>query len=328
MAVVVITPAVFYRVAGPYVRMLEEAGFTVRYPERPNPASDAEMVEALRGAVAVIAGGGDPLGETVISQVPELRVIARAGVGYDRVNVPAATARRIAVTITPTANHECVAEHTFALMLALARSVVPHHHDVLAGDWSRQLMLPLRGRTLGLIGLGRIGRSVAIRGRAFRMRVLACERYPDEAFVRTHGIELADLPTVLAAADYLSLHVPLSDETRGLINRETLGQMKRRSFLVNTARGGLVVEEDVVAALQSGHLGGAGLDVFEQEPTPLSNPLLTFKNVVASPHVGGGDTQSNEDMAIESAQNIIALSRGNWPVAAVVNGELRAGWSW
>lgn len=327
MPKVLIAPACFYKVPGPYVKLLQEAGFEVVYPPHPDPIAEADTLACLQGVSAIIAGG-EYFNDRVLSQLPDLRVIARAGVGYDRVDVPAATKHQVAVTITPTANHECVAEHTMGLLLALTRNVVRHHEDVLRGDWSRQPMVPLRGRTLGLVGLGRIGRSVAVRAQAFRLRVIAHDQYADPEFVQRLGIELVDLPTLFAQSDYVSLHAPLNDTTRGLINSQTLGQMKRGSYLVNTARGGLVVEQDLLSALQSGQLAGAGLDVFEQEPTPIDNPLLKLPNIVTSPHLAGGDFQSNEDMGTESARNIIALAQGGWPVGAVVNESIRESFKW
>lgn len=327
MPKVLIAPACFYKVPGPYVKLLQDAGFEVVYPPKPDPIPEAETLACMQGVSAIIAGG-EFFHDRVLSQLPDLRVIARAGVGYDRVNIPDATKHQVAVTITPTANHECVAEHTMGLLLALTRNVVRHHQDVLDGDWSRRPMVPLRGRTLGLIGLGRIGRSVAVRAQAFRLRVIAHDQFADPEFVQRLGIELVDLPTLFAQSDYVSLHAPLNDTTRGLINRDTLAQMKRGSFLVNTARGGLVVEKDLLEAMQSGHIAGAGLDVFEQEPTPVTNPLLKLPNLIASPHLAGGDYQSNEDMGTESARNIIALYQGTWPTGAVVNDSLRATFRW
>lgn len=327
MPKVLIAPACFYRVPGPYVKLLQDAGFEVVYPPTPDPKSEGETIACMQGVSAIIAGG-EYFNDQVLSQLPDLRVIARAGVGYDRVNIPDATKHHVAVTITPTANHECVAEHAMGLLLALTRNVVRHHQDVLDGDWSRRPMVPLRGRTLGLVGLGRIGRSVAVRAQAFRLRVIAHDQYADPEFVQRLGIELVDLPALFSQSDYVSLHAPLNETTRGLINRATLAQMKRGSFLVNTARGGLVVEKDLLEAMQSGHIAGAGLDVFEQEPTPVTNPLLKLPNLVASPHLAGGDYQSNEDMGTESARNIIALYQGNWPTGAVVNDSLRTTFRW
>jgi phosphoglycerate dehydrogenase-like enzyme len=198
---------------------------------------------------------------------------------------------------------------------------------VRAGRWPREPLTPARGKTLGIIGLGRIGQSVAVRAAAFGMHVVAHEKFPNREFVARHGIELVDLDTLLARSDFVTLHVPLSSETRGLINRATLARMKRGSILVNTARGGLVVESDLLDALKSGHLAGAGLDVFEIEPA-VSNPLFDLDTVVVSPHVAGVDTQSLAEMADLAAQNIIDLSRGLWPDACIVNRDVQLGWKW
>lgn len=327
MPKVLIAPRCFFHVPGPYVKLLQDAGFEVVYPPQPDPIPEADTLSCMQGVSAIIAGG-EFFHDRVLQQLPDLRVIARAGVGYDRVNIPDCTKHQVAVTITPTANHECVAEHTLALLLALSRQIVPHHNDTLAGDWSRRPMVPLRGKTIGLVGLGRIGRSVAVRAQAFRLRVIAHDQYADPEFVKKLGIELVDMPTLLAQSDYISLHAPLNETTRGLINEKSISQMKRGSYLVNTARGGLVVEKDLLAALQSGHIAGAGLDVFEEEPTPVTNPLLKLSNVVTSPHLAGGDYQSNEDMGTESARNIVALFQGDWPTGAVVNDSLRSTFKW
>lgn len=327
MPKVLIAPAVFFKIPGPYVTKLRDAGFEVVYPPLPDIKTEQELLQQMQGVSAIIAGG-EYFTDRVISQLPDLRVIARAGVGYDRVDVAAATKCGVAVTITPTANHECVAEHTIGLLLALTRNVVRHHQDVLDGDWSRRPMVPLRGRTLGLVGLGRIGRSVAVRAQAFRLKVIAHDSYADPELARKMGIELVDLPALFKTSDYVSLHAPLNESTRWLINESTLGMMKPGSFLVNTARGGLVNEMALLKALQTNHLAGAALDVFEQEPTPTANPLLGLPNVVLSPHLAGGDFQSNEDMGTESAMNIIALSRAQWPQGCVVNDDLKATFRW
>ena len=331
MPTVLITPESMLRVQAPYVTILREGGFEIRYPKNPLLArglvSDAETIEELRGMEAVIVGG-ENFSPSVIAALPGLRVIARAGVGYDRVNVAAATQHKIALTITPTANHEAVAEHVFALMLASAKHVVRDDKNLRAGHWSRQLTQPIRGKTLGLLGLGRIGRSTALRGIAMGMKVIACETYPNQEFVAANKIELVDLDTLLARSDYLSLHCPLNSEPRGLVNQAFLAKMKPGSTFVNSARGGLVVERDLVAALKSGHLRAAALDVFEEEPPPASNPLFALDNVVVTPHLAGTDARSLENMGIECAENIVALHQGRWPAGAVVNEELRETWKW
>ncbi len=160
------------------------------------------------------------------------------------------------------------------------------------------------------------------------MTVIATETYPDLAFVRQHGIELVDFDTLLARSDYLSLHCPHNAQTDRMFNREVFAKMKRGSVLINTARGRLVVEADLIAALQQGHLAGAGLDVFEKEPAGTDNPLFALKNVVVSPHIAGADKLSQENMAIEAAECIVKLHRGEWPSGAVVNDELRDAWRW
>jgi phosphoglycerate dehydrogenase-like enzyme len=268
-----------------------------------------------------------PYTARVLDAHPALRVIARVGVGYDAVDVPAATARGVAVTIAPGTNQDAVAEHTFSLMLGLAKSLVPGHLGTRSGGWPRGVTLPLRGRTLGLAGLGRIGKAVALRGKAFGMRLLAYDPVPDTAFAAAHGVALVPLERLLAESDYLSLHLPLTAESRHLINKDTLARMKPGAFLINTARGGLVREADLLEALQLGRLAGVGLDVFEQEPPGLQ-PLFELPNVLLSPHAAGSDTQSLADMAQSAAEAVVALSRGQWPAEKIVNPEVRERFRW
>ena len=259
---------------------------------------------------------------------PRLRVIARAGVGYDLIDVAAATARRVALTITPGTNHDSVAEQTMALLLALARRIVPNDRLIHGGAWDRALVLPVRGTTLGLIGMGRIGRAVALRALAFRMRVVAFDTVIHAEFDERHGIDRLSLDSLLETSDWVSLHLPLTEATRGLVNRNFLERMRPGSFLINTSRGGLIVEADLCAALRSGQIAGVGLDVLNHEPPEPGNPLLGLPNVVLSPHIAGTDTQSMSDMAELAAQTIVDLYRNDWPENCVVNDELRTGWRW
>jgi D-3-phosphoglycerate dehydrogenase / 2-oxoglutarate reductase len=249
-------------------------------------------------------------------------------VGYDRVDVPAATARNVVVTITPTSNHEAVAELTLALLFAVTKSVVRNDRAVRAGQWPRQLLLPVRGQKLGILGLGRIGQSVARRAAALGMRVLATESQPDRAFIDQHGVALMAFDDLLAESDVVSVHCPLNEATRGLFNRRTLQRMKSGSIFLNTARGGLVHEPDLVEALTHGPLYGAGLDVFAVEPPAEENPLLALDNVVVSPHLAGADERSMVAMGVEAADCIIRLYRGQWPTGAVVNDQLQDRWRW
>ena len=312
-------------------RMLRDKGFRIRMAGddrfSSGLASEGEAIELLRGASAVIAQG-ERYPAAVLESLPDLRVIARFGVGFDRVDIPAATANDLVVVITPNSNHEAVAEHALGLMLAVARSIASLDRRMRAGEWPNRQLLPLRGSSLGIVGLGRIGRSLAVRAKAMKMKIRATEPEPDEAFVGEHGVELVDLDTLLRSSDYVSLHCPLSDETRGMIDGGKLKLMKPGAALINTARGGLVVEADLVDALESRRIGGAGLDVFEQEPTDPENPLFGLDTVVVSPHCAGSDELSWEQMGMEAARLIIELSNGGWPDGAVVNDELREKWQW
>jgi D-3-phosphoglycerate dehydrogenase / 2-oxoglutarate reductase len=331
MRVAIITPEEMIRNPGPEVQILREAGFEVRYPADPTftrgLGTEEETIRVLGGASAVVAGG-EWFTPKVLSTLRQLRVIARAGVGFDRVDVAAATANGVVLTITPTANHAAVAEHTIALLLAVTRSIVRNDRELRSGQWMRWTLRPVRGKTMGLVGLGRIGRSTATRCIGMGMKVLAAELYPDREFVKANGIELVDFETLLVRSDFVSLHCPLSDATRGLMNAAAFSRMKPGSIFVNTARGGLVVESALIDALNSGHLGGAGLDVFEKEPPESNNPLFKMDNVVVTTHLAGGDTQSLADMGAEAAGCVAKLYRGVWPEGCVINTSVKEGWRW
>jgi phosphoglycerate dehydrogenase-like enzyme len=331
MPTALITPENLLHEDGPYVANLKDAGFEVAFPREKTftrgLCGEQETIEQLSICDALIAGG-EHLTESVLAALPRLRVIARSGVGYDRVDVAAATARKIAVTITPTANHESVAEHAMMLLLGVAKSIVVNDQHSRAGRWPMPTTQPVRGRTCGIFGLGRIGRSFAVRAKAMGMRVIATEMYPDEDFVAQHGIELVDFDALLSSSDYLSIHCPVTEETTRLFKKDVFAKMKPGSVFINTARGALVVEADLYDALQSGHLLGAGTDVYEQEPPSADNPLFQLDNIICTPHCASADWRSQEDMGIEAADCIIKLHRGLWPKGAVVNPVLESDWSW
>jgi phosphoglycerate dehydrogenase-like enzyme len=327
MTKVLITPQTLANIGGAFVDLMRGAGLELVYPMRAAQLTEEELMQLLDGARACLAGS-EPYTRRVIAAHPQLRVIARAGVGYDAVDLAAATEHGVAVTIAPGTNQDSVAEHTFALILALAKGLVPQHASVKTGGWPRQANLPLRGRSLGIAGLGRIGKAVALRGAVFGMKLLAYEPFPDHTFVSQTGITLVPFERLLAESDYLTLHLPLTPESKYLMNRRTLALMKPSAFLINTARGGLVCEADLFDALKNQRLAGAGLDVFEQEPTAANNPLFTLDQVVLTPHAAGVDLQSRDDMALSAAQAIVALRRGEWPAAQVVNPEVRAKFRW
>lgn len=312
---------------GPFRDLLLAAGMTPVDPPVDGPMTEALYREYLPDVEAVLAGG-EPLGGALIREARKLRVIARTGVGYDAVDLEAAAAQKIAVAITPGTNQGSVAEQTFALMLALSRNVVGNDQTIRGGGWDRSLVMPLRGLTLGLVGLGRIGRAVASRARAFDMRVIGCDPLPADPAEAALGVERVPFEDLIAQADIVSLHLPLVEATRNLINRDTLSLMKPGALLINTARGGLVAEADLAAALASGRLAGAGLDVLNHEPPEPGNPLIRLPNVVVSPHIGGIDKRGMEDMATMSAQCVVDLYQGRWPEPCIVNPEIRPGWTW
>lgn len=324
---VLIAPYPLRHQPGAFRDQLIAAGFTPIDPDGDGTLNEEVLAKHLPSVDAMLAGG-EAISAKLIALAPSLRVIARTGVGYDAVDTTAATARKIAVTITPGTNERSVAEHTFALLLALARSVPANDRLIRTGGWDRTLVRPIRGATLGILGLGRIGRAVATRARAFEMRVLAFDPLPAGDFESRHGIERGSIEDVLTQSDVLSLHLPLTAATRHLIRRETLARMKPGALLINTARGGLVHEADLVESLESGRLGGAGLDVLESEPPPPDHPLLKQPNVVFSSHLGGIDTRAMANMAEMAARCVVELHQGRWPAECIVNPEIGPGWKW
>jgi D-3-phosphoglycerate dehydrogenase len=323
---VLIAPMTLAHVQGPHLDLLAEAGFEPVYPPEARQLQESELSACLQGIRAVLAGS-EPYTPRVFAENPQLRIVARSGVGYDAVHLPSATAQGAVVTYSPNTNQEAVAEHTLAMILALAKNLIPHYLGVKGGSWPRAANLPLRGQTLGIAGLGRIGKAVALRAGAFAMNLLAYDPFADETFAQAQGITLVSFEQLLKESDYLTLHLPLNDQSRHLINRNTLARMKPTAFLVNTARGGLVHEGDLLDALRAGQLAGAALDVFEQEPPGLS-PLFELPKVLATPHTAGQDLRSRADMALAAARAIVDLSQGRWPEEKVVNPEVRASFRW
>ncbi len=329
MPKVLVTAREVAQVTDRFHDVLEAVGLTPVYPStgRPGQLTEEELLTALNGIEATVAGS-EPYTARVLSAHPQLKVISRVGVGYDAVDVAAATARGVVVTIAPGTNHDSVAEHTFALMLAFTRYIPMRHQTIATGGWPRSMGMPLRGKTLGLAGLGRIGKAVATRALAFEMRVLTYDPVPDTEFCKEHGIALVSFEKLLAESDFLSLHLPSTPQTRHLINRDTLSRMKPTAVLVNTSRGGLVCEADLVPALKEKRIGGAVLDVFEQEPLPPDHPIRTLDNVVLTPHNAGVDILSLGDMARSAAEAVASLHRGEWPAEKIVNPEAKRLFKW
>lgn len=324
---VLVTPAVLYQAPGTYRDVLQAAGLEVVYPQAGLSLLDPRNLMAqLEGIDAVLASVEryDP----AVIKSSRLRVIARVGVGYDAVDVPAATEHGALVTITPGTNEHSVAELTIALMTGVFRGLPHRYLEVRSGKWTKRALPRLSGKTMGLVGLGRIGRAVVPRAQGLGLKVIAHDPLADPEFAEQFGVRLCSFAELISQADIVSLHMPATVQTTDLINRQSLAQMKRGAVLINTSRGALVDEDALCEALKSGHLLGAGLDVFKIEPLPLDSPLLKLDNALLSPHMGGLDEESLEAMTALAARCVAELYQGRWPEGCVVNEALRPGWKW
>lgn len=313
---------------GPHYQILEQAGFQVERIDRDLDLwNEDTLIDVVRGAAAVLAGS-EPYTSRVLSSLPKLRVIARTGVGFDAIDVPTCDEHHVAITTTPGVNHHSVAEHTIALLMGVARGFPDLDMRVREGQWERITYPRVMGSTLGIVGLGRIGQAVVPRAVGLGMKVLACEPYADPDFVEQWDIQLVELDDLLRRSDYVSLHIPLIEETAHLMNAARFAKMKPGSVFINTGRGGLVDEAALNDALTSGHIRGAGLDVFETEPLPLDSPLLNHRHVLLAGHVAGLDIESRRDALTMAATAIVGLKDGPWPKECVQNLEGVTDWSW
>ena len=314
---------------GPHFDLLANAGFDVEAVDRSVDLFDEDtLISQMQGASAVSAGS-EPYTARVIETLPDLRVISRSGVGFDAIDLAACDEKGVVVTVTPGVNHHAVAEHTIALLMGVARGFPERHDRVKDGRWFREPYPRVMGSTIGILGLGRIGRAVATRAVGLGMNVLAFEPFPQQEFVETWRVELVDdLNELIPRCDYLSLHLPNMAETHHVINAERLALMKPGSVLINTARGPLVDEAALIEALQNGPMRAAGLDVFEVEPLPTDSPLLSLQNVLLSGHVAGLDNESHEGTFEMVADTIIKLHSGEWPADRIVNMKGVGDWAW
>jgi phosphoglycerate dehydrogenase-like enzyme len=296
----------------PYLNRLREAGFEVVQSGLDRLPNEEELIKLLPGVFATIAGG-EPYTERVFASSPELKIVARFGVGYDQVDVAAATRHGVPVAMAFGTNHESVADGAFMLLAATACNLPVQHKMVKEGGWGSNFHPGIWKKTLGIIGMGRIGRALARRcSRGFDMRVLAYDPMPDPAYAKANGIELVDLETLLRTADYVSLHIPHTKENENFMNAERLALMKPSAFLVNTARGVLVDEPALYDALKNKRIAGAGVDVYRKEP-PVGSPILGLDNVVLLPHSSGMDDTGEAAMANKCIDSILAFARGEHP---------------
>jgi phosphoglycerate dehydrogenase-like enzyme len=285
------------------LQRLEAAGFVVEQIPEARHLTEDELVARIPGFVAII-GAGEPYTERVFAAAADLKLLSRYGVGCDNVDIAAATRRRVAVTRTSETNSDAVADHALSLMCAVRRQLLRNDRAVRAGRWLPECVPGLWRATVGIVGLGRIGRRVAKRCLGFDMRVIAAMRRPDREFSKGHGVDLVSLDELFCQADIVTLHAPSSPENTHLVNRRRLAMMKPTAILINTARGDLVDEIALCEALKAGTIAGAGLDVFATEP-PVDSPLLGLGNVVLTPHCAEFDRTSAEATMTRAIDNVL-----------------------
>ncbi len=305
-------------------RLLNAPGVTLDHPGKP---SNESLAERLRDADGLIVRG-TVVDEALLVHAKKLKVVCRHGVGYDLVDVPALTRRGIAAMITPEANAASVAEHALMLMLGLSRRVVPISSAVKRGEWrvrGQSNTIELGGRSVLVVGFGRIGTRVARLCAAFGMKVMVHDPYIPAGTIRGAGYEaIKERDAGLARADFVTVHIPANDQTRGLVNAGFLARMKPGAILINSARGTLVDEAALEAALRSGHLGAAGLDVVRVEPMETPLAMLELDNLIVTPHVAASTAEGLRRMALDAAGNVIDFLAGKPDRDAVVNGEVLA----
>ncbi len=313
---VLLTTTSFQDTPGAHHDLLAGAGFEIVRERGPLPES--RMLE-LAGSFDAFLCGDDAITQAVIDKsLPRLKIISKYGIGVDKIDVKYATAKKIPVLFTPGVNHTTVAEHTFLLLLALEKNLVYAVDATRKGEWKRKTGHELLDKTIGIVGLGRIGKEVAIRARAFGMHPVGYDIYWDEAFAKQHGVKrAATLDEIFSVSDYLSLHTNLTPETRDMISAKSIAKMKKGVLILNCARGEIVNTKDIAAALQSGQVGGYGTDVLDQEPPPADHPLLKLPNCVVTPHVASRTFESVVRQATTSVENLLRAARGEKPIAQV-----------
>ena len=310
------------RVPPPAVERLTAAGFDVHETPSDAPLARDELLKRVAGVAGLVALLSDRVDEELLAAAgPNLRIVANFAVGIDNIDVPACTRRGVRVTNTPGVLTDATADLTWALILATARHIVAGDRLVRSGQWPgwgpRELLgLQLSGATLGVIGAGRIGTAVALRSAGFNMRVLYTHPRANEELDRRLGATRTPLDTLLQESDVVTLHIPLRPENRHLLDASRLALLKPTAILINTARGPILDEPALVAALRSGQLAGAGLDVYEREPA-LAPGLAELPNVVLLPHLGSATTATRQRMSAMVADNVIAVLAGREPANAV-----------
>lgn len=311
---ILLTTTSYQDTPGPHHALLESQGFEIARERGPLP--EEKMLE-LSGEFDAFLCGDDAITAAVIDKsLPRLKVISKYGIGLDKIDVAHATANKLAVLNTPGVNHTTVAEHTFGLLLGLTKKIQENAVDVAAGKWVAGWKKPvgheILGKTMGILGLGRIGKEVATRAKAFGMPVIAFDPYFDESFAAEHGVtRCATMDEVLLGADVVSLHCFLDETTRGMINAAKIEEMRDGAIVLNCARGELVETGEIAEALASGKLGGYGADVLDEEPPPSDHPLFSAPNCIVTSHIASRTYESVERQAMRATNNLINFLNGD-----------------
>jgi D-3-phosphoglycerate dehydrogenase len=320
---ILLTTTSYQDIPGPHHELLESTG--VEIVRERGPLSEARMLE-LVGDFDAILCGDDVISRAVLEKaMPRLKILSKYGIGVDKIDVKAATEMSIPLSFCPGVNHTTVAEHTFALLLALVRNLVEIANATRDGNWKRLTGHEIMGKTLGIVGLGRIGKEVAIRAKAFGMTIIAYDVYWDETFATSHGVVRASgVAEIFEKSEVISLHTNLTPETRDMVRAETIATMKDGVIILNCSRGEVVHTADLAAALESGKVGGYGADVLDEEPPRADHPLLKAKNCIITSHIGSRTYESVQRQAMMAAQNLLNMLRGEKPLAQVNDAAIPA----
>lgn len=313
---ILLTTTSYQDTPGPHHDTLAASGFEVVRARGPLPEADMLKLIADHGGFDGLLNGDDAITSKVIDAAlaapTKLKVIAKYGIGLDSIDVKYATSKKLPVLFTPGVNHTTVAEHAFGLMIAVVKHFWPHLRSTKEGGWKRITGNELAGKTIAVLGMGRIGKEVVKRALAFDMKPIGFDVYWDAKFAEQHGIHrCATCDEAFKRADIVSLHLPLTDETRNLISAKSIALMKKGAIIVNTARGGLVSEADVAAACKAGKLAGYATDVLNEEPQPKDHIFRTIDNIIVTPHVGSRTQESVERQAMRATKNLVNFLNGD-----------------
>jgi D-3-phosphoglycerate dehydrogenase len=298
------------------LKMLKDAGIEA---EMKTGLSEAELIKIIPQYDALVVRSGTKVTPKIIEAGKNLKIIGRAGVGVDNVDLPTATKNGVIVVNSPEGNTVAAAEHTWAMLLTMARQIPQAYSKLKSGQWDRKSFkgVEVLNKTLGVIGLGKIGRRVAAYALGMGMKVIVYDPFVTEEYTKSLGVELKKLEDVIKESDFITFHIPKTKETANMINKDTIAKMKKGVRLVNVARGGIINEKDLCEALKSGKVAAAALDVFEKEPLPTDCPLLSLDNVIVTPHLGASTVEAQVNVAVDVVEQIIEVLKGGAARSAV-----------